>query len=271
MTTNELKNINELNANPDEQTVAPIAQHGVDPVVGLCENERKARDAFETSDEIKDKECYDRAERLFLESAEVFLTTPAASLEGLLLQAKYLRENNELDEVDVLIAGIENLINDGCKLQPYPSMASDPVIVHGFELAKLRAEELAIDEKRHEDYKDAEYAAQSQHLYDKATALEDLIATMKATSFEGSLLQVALVFNQLNNLDTFEYDEADIRKVFRTCCRLLYSVRDVLQNASALKPEEISIDFYMGDIQNPWLAVEERIEMAQVMQQPKAA
>ena len=237
-----------------------------DPVIASYAIQQDKEDAFNSfarsGGEINDKEAYDIMEQSFLNAYEEFISTPATSLTGLLLQAKYLKEQNEVEEVAIIVSGIENLM-DGRKSQPNRSSASDPVIVHGLELARLRAEELAIDEKQHKKDEEVQYAAHSQYLCDKAAALEDLIATMKATSLEGSLLQVALVFNQLNHLDTFEYDEADIRKLFRTCSRLLYSVRDVLQGACSVKPLEIAVPFYMDDNQNPWLNAERRIQITQ--------
>lgn len=98
------------------QKVQAVTQYN-DPVITLAAKERKARDAFNRYAKgatIKDEQSpgYKKVESNYSKAYREFIDTPATSLDGLYLQAKYLVEENEVDEVGVLLNGLKNVMNN---------------------------------------------------------------------------------------------------------------------------------------------------------------
>lgn len=133
----------------------------------------------------------------------------------------------------------------------------DPIMTQATELNRLLTAEFEWDALSlhvgNEQKMMLEAVAEER--LDKIDALERQIATSKATSLEGCLVQLSLLGSQMelyaNGADEFLQRHAE-----RTFYRLVYSIRDVLVKQAGLNEKKIAsiTDYYMPARMNPWHA-----------------
>lgn len=236
-----------------------------DPVIALAKEEKKARDKFNNFSKggtLADEQTpeYRKVENSYHEAFNKFMNTPACSLEGLLLQAQYILNEQDDPEAEVLVKGIKNIIGHSTPPKPV-----DAVVNYMQESMKLYKEETTIEGKRYskEEPYSIYYDAYASELYAKSEALEQLASTTHAESIEGCLVHTALLQHQINLLEGFEHDETDIKNFAMAGTRLLFSIKGVLARYSAIDEAELGMVKYMTENMNPWLSADERIALVE--------
>lgn len=106
------------------------------------------------------------------------------------------------------------------------------------------------------------YDPAEEHAYDGEKAVLELIASSRASSFEGAAIQVALALTSLCEIEDWckEHGNGPRPKAeFRAMERLLYSARHVIEaGAGTTLAEIVDPDFRVNHC-DPWTDVDERI------------
>lgn len=90
-----------------------------------------------------------------------------------------------------------------------------------------------------------------QDTEDTMAALEEMICNSKASSIDGALAQIIMLYSSCE-MCLYGANEEIKKKYLRRCHRLAYSIKDIIMNHANTLPEDFAAKRFMPDYLNPW-------------------
>ncbi|RUW26343.1 MULTISPECIES: hypothetical protein [unclassified Mesorhizobium] len=138
---------------------------------------------------------------------------------------------------------------------------ADPAFVYGLQLGQAMDEQERLQELEYEAMHAKQhgphriYGAAEHHQDDMVVVLRDMVANVRASSLDGSLVQIAVAIDFVARIED-QYPEAEkdyeVKRQFRTLERLLFSALNALNDVTGGKLTTLHKSHFGISFCDPW-------------------